>query len=150
MLDDVESCQKSESPLAVLHPQRGRATKPLCLAQGAMLVEEEAPFATQVGEERLPRTPAGARGHALTGGEWHEDAVHSETDLQRFEEILFVAAPQFGEDQKIGVETHDVVEDPSRSTPSVDTSVKVERRDTHKETLGPSTWACGRLEAWTR
>jgi hypothetical protein len=38
-----------------------------------------------------------------------------------------------------------VVEDPCWPTPSVDTSVKVERRDTHNETLGPSTCTCGRL-----
>jgi hypothetical protein len=42
-----------------------------------------------------------------------------------------------------------VVKDPSWSTPSVDTSVKVKRRDTHNETLGGSTWTCGRLYGWT-
>jgi len=86
----------------------------------------------------------------LSGREWHEDAVHSQAGLQGFEEILSVTTPQFGKDQQIGVETHDVVKDPSWSTPSVDTSVKVERRDTHNETLGRPTCTCGRLYGWTQ
>ena len=55
-----------------------------------------------------------------------------------------------GRIKTIGIETDDVIEDSGRSTPTVDTGVKVKRRDTHEETLGPCTRSCGRLYEWTQ
>jgi predicted PhzF superfamily epimerase YddE/YHI9 len=49
--------------------------------------------------------------------------------------VVVIAAPELGQDEHVGVEFHDVVEDPGRSTPSIDAGVKVKRRDTHQETL---------------
>jgi hypothetical protein len=114
-----------------------------------MLVKEQTAFAIEMSEERLPRAAARARRDALARGERNEDAVHAKSRLERLEEVLVGAAPELREDQQVGVETDDVVEDPGRSTPSVDTSVKVERRDTHNETLGRPAFACGRLYTWT-
>ena len=107
------------------------------LLSDPVFVEEESAFATQVGEERLPGRPAGARGDALTRRQRHEESVHAEASLEFAHEVgARLGAPQFRQDEHVGVQTHDVVENVRRSTPAVDTGVKVKRRDTHVKTLG--------------
>ncbi len=93
-------------------------------------------FASNVGDQRLPRFSSSTRGDPLRAGQRGERSVHGEPFLQLDVEInTVIAAPEFGQDQHIGIKTDDVLEDTSGATPSVDSSVKVERRDTHYKTL---------------
>ena len=64
--------------------------------------------------------------------EGNEESVHPESRLEFGHEVLArLGAPQLGQDEHVGVQTHDVIENVRRSTPTVDTGVKVKRRDTH-------------------
>ena len=101
-----------------------------------MFVEVETVLPGEVGDQGLPRPSGAARGDPLGGSERHEQSFHAESTLQLREEVVaVVTAPEFGQDQNVGGEAHDVFEDPGWSTPSVDTGVKIERRDTHSKTL---------------
>lgn len=133
---DRETSHEGQSPLTVLHTLERAATQFLGPGERAVLVEIEAVFAGQMGGPGLPRPRAPSRGHALCGGEGHEQSLHVEPVLQPGEVVAAaVTAPELGQDENVGVQSRDVLEDPGGSAPSVDTGVKVERRDTHFKTL---------------
>jgi hypothetical protein len=101
-----------------------------------MLVKVETVFAGEVGRERLPSPPSVSAGHPFAGRQWRESALHCKTGCHLREEIVtVVASPDFGKNEYVRVQRRHVVDHSSWSTPTVDSRVKVKRRDTHHETL---------------
>jgi hypothetical protein len=101
-----------------------------------MLAEVESPLGTEVSEQWLPSPSSNARGDSFASRERRKNPLHRQLRSEIVEEIRsVVAAPQLGTDQYVGTKRTGVLERLSGSTPAVDTSVKVKRRDTHIKTL---------------
>jgi hypothetical protein len=99
----------------------------------------------------LPGAATRTGGHAFAGGHWHEYAVHAKA---RREILVLIGAvfstPGLGTDEHVGPQAERVLDGASGSAPSVDTGVKVKRRDTHVKTLRRKYPPCGSLFTWNR
>ncbi len=111
-----------------------------------MFFEEEAVFADEVREARLPAGTAHARGHALAVRQGGEAAFEAERRAKVFKEIVaLIGAPQFGKDQDIGAQVLHFIKHARWSAPPVDAGVKVKGGDTHRSTLARALGLCGSL-----
>ena len=104
-----------------------------------MLVEVEAPLAEQMREARLPRpssAPEVTRSPVASGA---KPPVIARALVKILVEVVsLIGPPELRQDQHVGVKSLHDLKDSSGSTPAIDTGVKVERRDTHRQTLpGP-------------
>ncbi len=116
-----------------------------------MLTEIEASLAGEVGHQRLPGTSACSRGDPFAACERNECALHLEPFGEYFVEIgAVVATPEFRSNKDVWVEGDGVLEGSGRSTPPVNSGVKVKRRYTHNETLrrpGLPVWESLRVDS---
>ena len=116
-----------------------------------MFVEVQSALTRQVGQERLPGPAAGPSGHAFAGRQRHKDAVHAEGGREILVLINAVFSPPgFWADKYVGLQRERLGERAGWSAPSIDTGVKVKRRDTHVKTLRRTDRTCGSLFRWNR
>jgi len=80
-----------------------------------MFVEEQSAFAAEVGEQWLPRPPTRARRDALTGGQGTKSPPF-QSRLSSATKSCPIRRAEFREDEHVGVQTHDVIENLRRST----------------------------------
>jgi len=143
---DGEAGEQGETPRAMFDVLELAAPSALDLREGSMFVEVETVLAGEMGEQWLPAPRTTARRDPHTRRQRRKESFNPEALAQLVEEVVPVlAAPEFGQDQDVGVQRRDVVEDLRRAAPSIDAGVKVKRRDTHTETLRRRHVGCGRL-----
>src|ERR1017187_9703673 len=116
-----------------------------------MFAEVQTPFALQMSHKWLPGAAARSGGHSFAGRQRHEDAVHAEAGREILVLIGAVFSPPgLGTDQYVSSKAERVLEGAGGSAPSVDTGVKVKRRNTHVKTLRRKDRPCGSLFRWNR